>query len=52
MWHCSVDKRDGVTGDFLNGLTALLAAIILATYLFLYTPAKRHTTLCTLIGAV
>ena len=37
---------------FVNVLTALLAVITLATYLFLYTPAKRHTTLCTLIGAV
>jgi heme o synthase len=37
---------------FVNVLTALLAAITLTTYLFLYTPAKRYTTLCTLIGAV
>jgi protoheme IX farnesyltransferase len=37
---------------FVNFLTALLAAITLATYLLLYTPAKRHTTLCTLVGAV
>ena len=33
-------------------LTALLGAITLALYVFVYTPAKRRTTICTLIGAV
>lgn len=31
---------------------ALLATVTLLTYLLLYTPAKRRTPLCTLIGAV
>jgi protoheme IX farnesyltransferase len=37
---------------FVNALTATLGVITLATYVFVYTPAKRHTTLCTVIGAV
>lgn len=37
---------------FVNLLTAALGAITLALYLFLYTPAKRRTSLCTIIGAV
>jgi protoheme IX farnesyltransferase len=41
-----------VLATLVNWLTALLGAITLVTYLFLYTPAKRHTTLCTIIGAV
>ncbi len=32
-------------------LTSLLAALTLATYLFLYTPLKKRTPLCTLVGA-
>jgi protoheme IX farnesyltransferase len=35
----------------LNVLTALLAVLTLLSYLFLYTPLKRKTPLCTLIGA-
>jgi protoheme IX farnesyltransferase len=35
----------------VNVLASLLAAITLLTYLFLYTPLKRKTPLCTLIGA-
>jgi len=35
----------------VNGLTCLLAVLTLATYLFLYTPLKRVTPLCTLVGA-
>jgi heme o synthase len=35
----------------VNGLTCLLAVVTLATYLFLYTPLKRLTPLCTLVGA-
>jgi hypothetical protein len=35
---------------FLNALTALLAAVTLASYVFIYTPMKRVTTLNTLIG--
>jgi heme o synthase len=35
-----------------NTLAALLAALTLLSYLFLYTPLKRITPLCTLVGAV
>ncbi len=37
---------------FVNGLTALLGAFTLASYVWLYTPLKRVTTLCTIVGAV
>ena len=37
---------------FVNGLTATLAAVTLGTYLFLYTPLKQRSTLCTIVGAV
>lgn len=37
---------------FVNGLTALLGALTLLLYVFVYTPAKRSTSLCTIIGAV
>jgi heme o synthase len=36
----------------VNHLTSLLSAIILACYLFLYTPLKTKTWLSTLVGAV
>src|ERR1700688_4765976 len=36
---------------FVNVLASLLTLITLLTYLFLYTPLKRRTPLCTLIGA-
>jgi protoheme IX farnesyltransferase len=39
-------------GAAVNGLTALLAAVTLATYVLAYTPLKRVTSLCTLVGAV
>ena len=35
----------------VNGLACLLATLTLAAYLFLYTPLKRVTPLCILIGA-
>lgn len=35
-----------------NVLAALLAALTLVSYLFLYTPLKRITPLCTLVGAI
>jgi protoheme IX farnesyltransferase len=35
----------------VNGLACLLAILTLATYLFLYTPLKRVTPLCILVGA-
>lgn len=37
---------------FVNPLTALLGAFTLCSYIFIYTPAKRWTTLNTVIGAV
>jgi protoheme IX farnesyltransferase len=36
----------------VNLLTAGLAAAALASYLGLYTPLKRRTSLCTLVGAI
>jgi heme o synthase len=36
----------------VNPLTSLLSAITFISYLFLYTPLKKRTWLCTLIGAV
>lgn len=36
----------------INWLTALLALCTLITYVFLYTPLKRITTLATIIGAI
>ena len=35
-----------------NALSSLLAAVTLLSYLFLYTPLKRITPLCTLVGAI
>jgi protoheme IX farnesyltransferase len=35
-----------------NALASLLAALTLFSYLFLYTPLKRITPLCTLVGAI
>jgi protoheme IX farnesyltransferase len=37
---------------FINWLTALLAISTLITYLFLYTPLKRISTIATIIGAI
>lgn len=37
---------------FVNLLTAFLAAATLISYVYLYTPLKRHTSLSTLVGAV
>jgi heme o synthase len=34
-----------------NALTSLIGLVALLTYLFIYTPLKRRTHLCTLIGA-
>src|SRR6201987_1841557 len=36
----------------VNLLASLLAALTLLTYLFLYTPLKRKTPLCVLVGAL
>lgn len=37
---------------FVNALTALLALVTVASYIGVYTPSKRLTSLSTLIGAV
>ena len=37
---------------FTNPFASLLAALTLLSYLFLYTPLKRITPVCTLVGAV
>ena len=37
---------------FVNTLTAALGALTLLLYVLVYTPAKRYTSLCTIIGAV
>lgn len=36
----------------INWLTAALAVIVVIVYLAIYTPLKRRSTLCTLMGAV
>jgi protoheme IX farnesyltransferase len=36
----------------VNGLSALVTAAIVGLYLFAYTPLKRRTALCTIVGAV
>jgi protoheme IX farnesyltransferase len=37
---------------FLNPLTAFLAGLTVALYIWVYTPLKRHSTLNTLVGAI
>lgn len=37
---------------FVNPLTLLLGALSLLSYVFAYTPLKRVTSLCTVVGAV
>ncbi len=39
-------------GLLVNWLTALLGAFTLITYVFIYTPLKRRSTICTVVGAV
>lgn len=39
-------------GLAVNWLTAFLGAFTLTSYIFVYTPLKRVSTLCTIIGAV
>jgi heme o synthase len=38
-------------GVTVNALSSLLAVLTLASYLALYTPLKRRTSFCTLVGA-
>jgi heme o synthase len=37
---------------FVNPMTAAVGAFTLTSYVFLYTPLKRYSTLCTIVGAV
>ncbi|HVR39390.1 MAG TPA: heme o synthase [Thermoanaerobaculia bacterium] len=39
-------------GIAVNWLTALLGAFTLTSYIFVYTPLKRVSTICTIIGAI
>jgi protoheme IX farnesyltransferase len=39
-------------GLMVNWLTALLGAFTLTSYIFVYTPLKRISTACTIIGAM
>jgi len=39
-------------GVFVNWLTAVLGAFTLTSYIFVYTPLKRVSTICTLVGAI
>jgi heme o synthase len=54
MWFASAITGVGVVylGVTVNLLTAGLAALTFASYVLLYTPLKRKTSLNTLIGAV
>ena len=36
----------------VNGLTAVLSSVTIVLYLFVYTPLKSRTSLCTVIGAI
>ncbi|HWC74200.1 MAG TPA: heme o synthase [Gemmatimonadales bacterium] len=53
-WFATAITIFGITylGITVNLLTAALAALTFASYVFLYTPLKRTTSLNTLVGAV
>ena len=53
-WFAAVLATTGIAelAWFVNLLSAGVAALTLATYVFLYTPLKRRTSLSTLIGAI
>jgi protoheme IX farnesyltransferase len=42
----------GYLATVVNGLTALVTTAIAVTYLLLYTPLKRVSSLCSVVGAV
>lgn len=49
---CAALGGIGLLLFLVNGLTALLAAVAVLSYALVYTPLKRRTHLCTLVGAV
>ncbi len=54
IWFATAITAGGIAwlGITVNLLTAVLAALTFASYVLLYTPLKRKTSLNTLIGAV
>ncbi len=54
IWFASAITAGGIIylGATVNLLTAALAALTFASYVLLYTPLKRKTSLNTLVGAV
>src|SRR2546422_6255233 len=54
IWFASAITAGGVLylGATVNLVTAALAALTFASYVLLYTPLKRKTSLNTLVGAV
>jgi protoheme IX farnesyltransferase len=53
-WFATMLSILGVAelASFVNPLSAGVAALTLATYVFAYTPLKRRTSLSTLVGAI
>lgn len=53
FWFAAALSAGGVLYLVLltNGLAGLLAFLTWASYLFVYTPLKKRTTLCTAVGA-
>lgn len=54
LWFSSLIAIIGTVylGFAVNWLTAALGAFTLTSYIFVYTPLKRISTICTVIGAV
>ncbi len=54
LWFSSLIAIIGTVylGLAVNWLTAALGAFTLTSYIFVYTPLKRISTICTVIGAV
>lgn len=54
LWFGALLSVFGVVylGISTNSRASLIAALTLLSYLFLYTPLKRITPLCTLVGAI
>jgi protoheme IX farnesyltransferase len=54
FWFSSLIAIVGTVylGVAVNWLTAFLGAFTLTSYIFVYTPLKRVSTVCTIIGAV